>query len=129
MKYALLLPLLLPGCALFQPCPVDGPAEELATDVDDFTSDGGVDATETAMLQKGAQRVHGALEQKSRSMTIPKTGIPWLDLAVTAAAAVFGAHKTVNWSRDRKRRQRGEPVTANILTRPKSHKDEPSEPQ
>jgi len=106
----------LHGCALFGPCPVDQPAADLAEEYREArepASDDGpaISESETRGLDKRAGRVEDALEEKARPWSPPTTGIPWVDgaLAVGAiATSIFGAHKTVNWSRDRKRRKRGE---------------------
>jgi len=102
------------GCALFQPCPVDAPAADLAHDTLDATADGDVDASEQAMLNRSADKVADALEEKSRRANlIPKTGVWWLDAVVELGKATLigtATWKAVNVSRDRKRKKRGEPV-------------------
>lgn len=99
------------GCAA--PCPVDAPAKRLVDDYREFREDG-LDEAETKILDHDAEAVDGALYEKSQPWTPPATGIPWLDaaLALAGIATTVGASvKTVNWQRDRKRKQRGEPVT------------------
>lgn len=102
-----------PGCALFRPCPVDGPADTLAQDVREFAADGTFDATEFKIICRDAGFVERALEEKAKPWQPPMTGIPWLDAALAlagAAATVATAVKTTNVIRDRKRVQRGEPT-------------------
>lgn len=108
----LLLAVGLSGCALLQPCPVDAPAARMVDDWIEFRQDG-IDEAETKMLDRDANMVADALEEKRRPWTPPTTGIPWLDaaLALAGAAATVGASvKTTNVLRDRKRQKRGEPV-------------------
>lgn len=108
----LLLAVGLSGCAMFQPCPVDAPAARMVDDWIEFRQDG-IDEAETKMLDRDANTVADALEEKRRPWTPPTTGIPWLDaaLALAGAAATVGASvKTTNVLRDRRRAKRGEPV-------------------
>lgn len=106
------------GCSLLGPCPVDDPAADMVEEYLDARapeSEEGpaVSPNETRRLDKKADAVAEALDEKSRPMQFPTTGIPWVDGALglaTVASTIYASVKATNWSRDRKRKQRGEPV-------------------
>ena len=91
------------GCALFQPCPVDGPAARMADDYRDAREDGAVDAGDMKMLDKDAQYIEEALDEKSAGFSLPSTGIGWLDGALAVGGMLVtaaGAHKYTMKKRD-----------------------------
>ena len=104
----------------------------------DAIADGSVDAAEIKAVtravnhaERDAGFLDGALAEPP--ISIPATGIPWLDALTKlgeVAGAAWVAHQTVNYSRDKKRRERGEPVTvAEMITNRTGTPKDPANPQ
>jgi hypothetical protein len=114
---ALILLLLLPGCALLQPNPVEPAADRFLGDYRDSrseSSDGGAAITpaETHTLDRDAGFLEAAFEEKNSPPAPLNSGIPWLDglYGVGILALQYATHKYTMAKRDGARVARGEPV-------------------
>ncbi len=112
---AALVLLLLPACALFGPSPVEDAAARLADTIHEAAADGSFDETDFKLICRDAGWLEVAFEEQQKPWTPPTTGIPWVDGALIVgglATSIFGSVKATNIVRDRKRKNRGEPVEA-----------------